>query len=144
MFKRPVPDTYASKSAPSRFDLILLLQLSSLRSSTTVKRLQFERKSETLRREWSEMPPWILCNENGKLLDPSRVRKVFQRALKGAGLPLHFHAPCLRHTFTSLMLQQGESPVYVQRQLGRSSIKLTIDTYGKWLPMGEQASGGQA
>jgi hypothetical protein len=36
------------------------------------------------------------------------------------------------------MLQQGESPVYVQRQLGRSSIKLTIDTYGKWLPMGNK------
>jgi hypothetical protein len=31
----------------------------------------------------------------------------------------------------SLMLQQGESPVYVQRQLGQSSIKLTVDTYGK-------------
>ena len=138
MFKRPVPDTYASKSAPSRFDLILLLQLSSLRSSTTVKRLQFERKSETLRREWSEMPPWIFCNENGKPLDPSRVRKVFQRALKGAGLPLHFHPHCLRHTFARLMLQQGESPVYVQRQLGHSSIKLTVDTYGKWLLMGNK------
>jgi integrase len=84
------------------------------------------------------MPPWILCNENGKLLDPSRVRKVFQRALNGAGLPLHFHPHCLRHTFATLMLQQGESPVYVQQQLGNSSIKLTVDTYGKWLPMGNK------
>ena len=36
------------------------------------------------------------------------------------------------------MLQQGESPVYVQRQLGHSSIKLTVDTYGRWLPMGNK------
>ena len=36
----------------------------------------------------------------------------------------------------SLLLQQGESPAYVQRQLGHASIQLTVDTYGKWLPMG--------
>lgn len=32
----------------------------------------------------------------------------------------------------------GESPVYVQRQLGHASIKLTVDTYGRWLPMGNK------
>ena len=30
--------------------------------------------------------------------------------------------------------------MYVQRQLGHSSIKLTVDTYGKWLPMGNKAA----
>ena len=30
--------------------------------------------------------------------------------------------------------------VYVQRQLGHASIKLTVDTYGKWLPMGNKAA----
>jgi hypothetical protein len=28
----------------------------------------------------------------------------------------------------------------VQRQLGHASIKLTVDTYGKWLPMGNKAA----
>ena len=37
----------------------------------------------------------------------------------------------LRLTFASLLLQQGESPQYVQRQLGHSSITLTADLYGK-------------
>lgn len=41
---------------------------------------------------------------------------------------------------SSLLLQQGESPAYVQRQLGHSSIKLTVDTYGRWLPMGNKAA----
>ena len=56
--------------------------------------------------------------------------------LKAAALPTHFSAPSLRHSYASLLLQQGESPAYVQRQLGHASIQLTVDTYGKWLPMG--------
>ncbi len=38
------------------------------------------------------------------------------------------------------MLQQGEPVAYVQRQLGHASIQLTVDTYGKWLPMQSQAA----
>ena len=86
------------------------------------------------------MPPWVFCTEAGTSLDKSKVRKVFARALKRADLPLHFSPHCLRHTFASLLLQQGESAVYVQRQLGHASIKLTVDTYGRWRPMGNKAA----
>ncbi len=65
---------------------------------------------------------------------------LFKRILKVAGLPLHFTPHGLRHTFASQLLQHGESPVYVQRQLGHASIQLTADTYGKWLPMGNKAA----
>src|SRR5262245_61335497 len=41
----------------------------------------------------------------------------------------------LRHTYASLLLSHGVSPVYVQRQLGHASIKLTADAYGRWLPI---------
>ena len=74
------------------------------------------------------------------MLNKGNVRRVFVRLLKRAELPPHFSPHCLRHTFASLLLQQGESPVYVQRQLGHASIKLTVDTYGKWLPMGNKAA----
>src|SRR5262249_18620689 len=94
---------------------------------------------ETLKRGWAESPPWVFCTEAGTPLDQSRVRKVFIRVLKVAGLPSHFSPHCLRHTFASLLLQQGESPVYVQRQLGHASIQLTGDRSGKWLPMGNKA-----
>jgi len=60
--------------------------------------------------------------------------------LKRANLPLHFTPHCLRYTHASLMLQQGESIVYVQKQLGHASIQITVDTYGKWLPMGNKAA----
>ena len=38
------------------------------------------------------------------------------------------------------MLQQGEPVAYVQRQLGHASTQLTVDTYGKWLPMQSHAA----
>lgn len=72
--------------------------------------------------------------------DPSNVLKDFKSILNDAGLPGHYSLHSLRHTYASLMLQQGESPVYVQRQLGHASIQLTVDTYGKWLPMGNKAA----
>jgi len=108
--------------------------------ASAFRRLHVERKAETLKRGWRGMPPWVFCTEAGTPLDKSKVRKVFSRVLKRANLPLHFSPHCLRHTFASLLLQQGESPVYVQRQLGHASIKLTVDTYGRWLPMGNKAA----
>ncbi len=86
------------------------------------------------------MPPWVFCSEAGTPLDHTNVEKAFKRVLKAAGLPLHFTPHCLRHTFASLLLQAGVGPVYVQRQLGHASIQLTVDTYGKWLPMGNKAA----
>ena len=106
---------------------------------TVDMRLQVERKTETLRRGWPALPPWVFCTKRGTL-DTTNADKAFKRVLKDAELPLHFTPHCLRHTFASLLLQQGESPAYVQRQLGHASIQLTVDTYGRWLPMGNKAA----
>ena len=73
-------------------------------------------------------------------MDATNVDKVFKRILRAVGFPLHFSPHSLRHSFASLLLQQRESPAYVQRQLGHASIQLTVDTYGKWLPMGNKAA----
>jgi integrase len=103
-------------------------------------RLQIERKTDTLRRGLGEVPPWVFCTHNANPFDLAFVQRQFKRVLKAAKLPMHFTPHCLRHTYASLMLQGGESPVYVQRQLGHASIKLTVDTYGRWLPMGNKAA----
>jgi integrase len=49
-------------------------------------------------------------------------------------LPGHFTPHSLRHTFASLLLQQGESPAFVKEQMGHASINITVDLYGRWLP----------
>ena len=103
-------------------------------------RLQHERKAEKLKRGWPEMPPWIFCSEAGTPFDVANVEKAFKRVLKTAKLPLHLSPHCLRHSYASLLLQAGVSPAYVQSQLGHASIQLTVDTYGRWLPMGNKAA----
>lgn len=46
----------------------------------------------------------------------------------------------LRHTYATLLLQNGESPTYVKEQLGHSSIKVTVDTYGHFIPGANRAA----
>ena len=106
----------------------------------TLAHLEIERKAEALKNGWPQFPPWVFCTKDGAPLDDWNLRTAMMAVLKKAGLPLHFTPHCLRHTYASLMLQQGESPAYVQRQLGHASIQLTVDTYGKWLPMGNKAA----
>jgi integrase len=61
------------------------------------------------------------------------VKKIFHPALKAAGLHrIRFHD--LRHTCASLLINQGESPKYIQSQLRHASIDMTFDRYGHLFP----------
>jgi integrase len=46
----------------------------------------------------------------------------------------------LRLRGASRLLQSDKSPEYVRQQLGHSSLTLTINTYGSWLPMSDVAA----
>jgi integrase len=72
--------------------------------------------------------------EEGQRVDMHNViGRVFHKCLAKAGLHrIRFHD--LRHTNATLLLMQGNSPVYVKDQLGHSSIKMTVDIYGHWIP----------
>ncbi|MBP1595669.1 MAG: hypothetical protein H6Q05_1046, partial [Acidobacteria bacterium] len=84
------------------------------------------------------MPELLFPTENGGVMNRAHIIRAITRTLRKAKLPLHFSAHSFRHSFASQLLQMGESPAYVQRQLGHSSIKMTVDTYGKWLPAGNK------
>ena len=100
--------------------------------------LQTERQLEAAANGWPQIPDWVFCNEVGGLLEPDNLRRrVFASLLKAAGLRrIRFHD--LRHTFASLLLQHGESPVYVKEQMGHSSIQVTVDLYGHLIPGGNK------
>ena len=83
---------------------------------------------------------WVFPSEAGTPIDHGNAGKAFKAVLKRAGRPLHHSPHDLRHTFASLLLQQGEAIQYVQRMLGHASITLTVDTYGKRLPIGNQCA----
>ena len=91
------------------------------------------RKQDKLKYGWTELPPWMFVTQAATPIDPANVRKAMQRVLKVAKLPLHFTPHCLRHTYASILLAEGVSPVFVQEQLGHATIELTVSTYGRWL-----------
>jgi integrase len=66
-------------------------------------------------------------------MEQNYIRRIFKRVLKKAGIrEMRLHDT--RHTFASLLLSNGESPVYVKEQLGHSSIQITVDIYGHLIP----------
>jgi integrase len=124
---------------PPKHGLTRLVDMSA-QLAKVLGRVVLDRKEELLRLGMSvdELPNlWLFQNSAGQPMDDSKVRKVFAKLLVKAGLAQrnpHF----LRHTFASLLLQQGESLKYVQEQLGHSSIKMTCDTYGHLVPGGNR------
>jgi integrase len=59
---------------------------------------------------------------------------------KAAGLPENTRFYDLRHTFATLMLEQGENPKVVQEILGHSHITHTMDTYSHVTPNMQRAA----
>ncbi len=44
----------------------------------------------------------------------------------------------LRHTYTTLRISKGNNIADVSKQLGHSSMKITLDTYYHWIPGGKK------
>jgi len=76
----------------------------------------------------------VFRSPEGTILDPDNLyHRVFLPVLAKAGIRrIRLHD--LRHTFGSLLLQNGASIVYVKEQMGHSSIQVTVDTYGHLIP----------
>lgn len=76
----------------------------------------------------------VFPNRYGKPLCGDNFRKRdFKPLLEKADIPaIRFHD--IRHTFASLLLQQGESLHYVKEQMGHASIQTTVDVYGHIVP----------
>ncbi len=76
----------------------------------------------------------IFATDHGRPLDhKNRGARQFHADLKAAGLRrIRFHD--LRHTCAALLIDQGESAKFIQRQLRHTSIQTTMDRYGHLLP----------
>jgi site-specific recombinase XerD len=83
-----------------------------------LERLPHDRKIETLRRKWRDMPEWVFCSTTGTVLDQHDAAKAFRRSLTKAKLSTKRSPYDLRHTFASLLLAGGAPITYVAKQLG--------------------------
>ena len=86
----------------------------------------------------NKVPVWIFLSESGNPVNETHWRRrIFNPALGLAGIK-RIRTHDLRHTYASLLLQDGASMVYVKEQLGHSSIKVTVDIYGHLVPGGNK------
>ena len=119
----------------------------------------YEPKSETSNRRidlgpsmMAELKKWrVAClpndldlvfpNEAGKPLDHWHIiDRYFLPALRSAKCPIiRFHD--LRHTYASLLIEQGENIKYIQSQLGHSSPTVTLNVYAHLInPTNQEAA----
>jgi hypothetical protein len=63
-------------------------------------------------------------------MTPQNFQSVYWAPLFASKVLAYRNVHVLRHTYASLLIQNGESPKYIQEQLGHSSIKITMDIYG--------------
>ena len=107
------------------------VDLSAQRSAALIDWQRHQR--ERCLKNRKNLPTWVFPSRQGTTLEERSLRHVFTRMLEKAGLrQIRIHDP--RHTYASLLLQQGESIVYVKEQLGHASIQITVDTYGHLIP----------
>jgi len=85
------------------------------------------------------VPPWVFLSSVGTPLQRREVVRQWRRLLSRLSMR-HLRLHDLRHTFASLLIQNGESLAYVKEQLGHHSIRITVDTYGHLVPGGNKAA----
>ena len=128
------------KPGPTKTRKIRRVDLSG-RLATVLADVTAKRPALAMARGWRPIPPWTFITRNGTPYSQRNVYRDFQRMVVKAGLAKKgeltpFSPHSLRHTFACLhLLHARDRNVIqcVQQQLGHSSIKLTVDTHGKWI-----------
>jgi len=80
----------------------------------------------------------VFVSGEGAVIDPDNLRnRVWLPALAKARLR-HVRIHSLRHTYTSLLIAQGENIKYISSQLGHAGVQITLDRYGHLFPAEKQ------
>jgi integrase len=96
-------------------------------------RVLYKKRKEEGLKTGKGAPEEIVFHTKDDYTSQNTIRNIWKRMLKKAKLrDMRFHD--IRHSFASLLLSNGESPVYVKEQLGHSSIQMTVDIYGHLIP----------
>lgn len=98
----------------------------------TLKTLRTNQKKKAFK-DGRPAPEWVFDNGKGEMLNREVFKKALNKCLEKAGLrKIRVHD--LRHTYATIRLLRGHNVGDVSYQLGHSSIKITFDIYGHWIP----------
>jgi integrase len=97
---------------------------------TALWELRGQRFEAAVLRGVTDIPRVIFCGRHDMPLAPSGLYIIHQRVCAHAGLRAN-RIHDLRHSYATIQLYEHHAPIqYVSEQLGHSSIKITVDTYG--------------
>jgi integrase len=109
-------------------------QFFATKTRSSNRRVDLGPKVSTELKKWKLACPksdldLVFPNGLGKPMNYSNMmNRYFKPALKKASLPkIRFHD--LRHTYASLLIEQGENLKYIQSQLGHSTPTVTLNVY---------------
>ena len=83
---------------------------------------------------------WLFPSRRWTPIDQRRVEAAFKGALTAAGLGNHFSPKSLRHSYACRMLEAGCDITDLQKFMGHSTIRLTVDLYGRYRQVGRPAA----
>ena len=98
----------------------------------TLKALSVTQKKRALK-SGRPVSDWVFANREGEMLRRVAFKKAFHRCLQSAGLR-RMRVHDLRHSYATIRLLKGHNIGDVSYQLGHSSISITYDIYGHWVP----------
>jgi len=76
------------------------------------------------------IPAVIFCSASGRPWTPARLHAIHRHICTLVGLRVN-RIHDLRHSYATIQPYEFHAPIqYVSEQLGHSSIKITVDTYG--------------
>jgi len=86
------------------------------------------RLRDALRDYWREvrpLPPWVFTGQRGRPVDCDQARKVFKASVRQSGLTKRATPHALRHTYATMLLEQGNDLRVIQALLGHRNISST-------------------
>lgn len=118
------------------------------KTESSIRTIQIPEQTSKALKRWKLACPANPMNlvfpspKTNGILYPNSLDKAFQKAIRGASVPMiSFHG--LRHTFATTLLANNVNPKIVQEMLGHATIKTTMDTYSHVLPHMQRSAAEQ-